>query len=62
MHNGFLHFSIIFSASLLLTLLHSGAIHLPVVKTRVMNVDFSMSITLWLYLSFFLFLMLVDLR
>jgi len=34
------------------TLLHSGAIPPVVVKTRGLNEDFSMSITLWLYLSF----------
>jgi len=45
-------FSAIFSASLLLTLLHSGAIPPLVVKTRGLNEDFSMLITLWLYLSF----------
>ena len=45
----------IFSASLLLTLVDSGAIPPLVVKTRGLNEDFSMSITLWLYLSFFLF-------
>ena len=44
-----------FSASLLFTLLHSGAIPPVVVKTRGLNEDFSMSITLWLYLSFFSF-------
>jgi len=32
--------------------LHSGAIPPVVVKTRGLNQDFSMSITLWLYLSF----------
>ena len=42
----------IFSASLLLTLVDSGAIPPLVVKTRGLNEDFSMSITLWLYLSF----------
>jgi len=42
---GSLRFSAIFSASLLFTLLHSGAIP-PVVKTRGLNEDFSMSITL----------------
>jgi len=47
---GSLCFSAIFSASLLLTLLHSGAIPPLVVKTRGLNEDFSMSITLWLYL------------
>jgi len=50
-----LHFSAIFSASLLLILLHSGAIPPLVVKTRGLNEDFSISITLWLYLSFFSF-------
>ena len=35
-----------FSASLLFTLLHSGAIPPVVVKTRGLNEDFSMSITL----------------
>jgi len=48
---GSLHFSAIFSTSLLLTLLHSGAIPTLVVKTRGLNEDFLMSITLWLYLS-----------
>ena len=43
-----LHFSAIFSASLLLTLLHSGAIPPVVVKTRGLNEDFSISISLWL--------------
>jgi len=52
---GSLRFSAIFSASLLFTLLHSGAIPQVVVKTRGLNEDFSMSITLWLYLSFFSF-------
>ena len=52
---GSLRFSAIFSASLLFTLLHSGAIPPVVVKTRGLNEDFSMSITLWLYLSFFSF-------
>ena len=50
---GSLRFSASFSASLLLTLLHSGAIPPLVVKTRGLNEDFSMSITLWLHLSFF---------
>jgi len=49
---GSLSFSTIFSASLLLTLLHSGAIPLVVVKTTGLNEDFSMSITLWLHLPF----------
>jgi len=49
---GSLRFSAIFSASLLFTLLHSGAIPPVVVKTRGLNEDFSLSITLWLYLSF----------
>ena len=40
-----------FFASLLLTVLHSGAIPPLVVKTRGLNEDFSMSITLWLYFS-----------
>jgi len=54
---GPLRFSAVFSASLLFTiiLLHSGAIPPVVVKTRGLNEDFSMSITLWLYLSFFSF-------
>jgi len=52
---GSLHFSAIFSASLLFTLLHSGAILPVVVKTSGLNEDFSMSITLRLYLSFFSF-------
>jgi len=43
---GSLRFSAIFSASLLFTLLHSGAILPVVVKTRGLNEDFSMSITL----------------
>jgi len=47
-----LRFSAIFSASGLLTLLYSGAIPPVVVKTRELNEEFSMSITLWLYLSF----------
>ena len=49
--HGSLCFSVIFSASLLftITLLHSGAISPVVVKTRGLNEDFSMSITLWLY-------------
>jgi len=42
---GSLRFSAIFSASLLFTLLHSGAIPPVVVKTRGLNEDFSMSIT-----------------
>jgi len=42
---GSLCFSAIFSASLLLTLLHSRAIPLVVVKTRGLNEDFSMSIS-----------------
>ena len=41
-----LRFSAIFSASLLFTLLHSGAIPSVVVKTKGLNEDFSMSITL----------------
>jgi len=49
---GSLHFSAIFSASLLLTLLHSGAIPPVAVRTKGLNEDFSMSITLLLYLSF----------
>jgi len=52
---GSLRFSAIFknfSASLLFTLLHSGAIPPVVVKTSGLNEDFSMSITFWLYLSF----------
>ena len=48
---GSLRFSAIFSASLLLTLLHSGAIPPLVVKTRGLNEDFSLSITVWLYLT-----------
>ena len=44
-----LRFSAIFSASLLFTLLHSGATSPVVVKTRGLNEDFSTSITLWLY-------------
>jgi len=56
---GSLCFSAIFSASLLLSLLHSGAIP-PLVKTRGLNEDFSMSITLWLYFLLF-FMLLVDL-
>jgi len=48
-------FSAIFSASLLLTLVHSGVNPPLVVKTRGLNEGFSMSITLCLYLSFFLF-------
>jgi len=43
--------SAIFSASLLLILLHSDTIPPLVVKTRWLNGDMSMSITLWLYLS-----------
>ena len=53
--HGSLRFLAIFSASLLFTLLHSGAVLPVVVKTRGFNEDFSMSITLWLYLSFFSF-------
>jgi len=49
---GSMRFSAIVSASLLLTLLYSGAIPLVVVKTKGLNEDFSMSITLWLYLFF----------
>jgi len=41
MHNGSLCFPAIFSASLLLTLLHSGAILPLVVKTRGLSKDFS---------------------
>ena len=48
---GSLHFSAIFSASILFTLLHSGAIPPIVMKTRSLNEDFSISITLWLYFS-----------
>ena len=47
--HGSLRFLAIFSASLLFTLLHSGAIPPVVVKTRGLNEDISMSITLWLY-------------
>jgi len=36
-------------------LVHSDAISLLVVKTRGLNEDFSMSVTLWLYKSFFSF-------
>ena len=52
---GSLRFSAIVSASLLFTLLHSGAIPPVVVKTRGLNEDFSMPITLWLYLSIMIF-------
>ena len=52
---GSLRFSAIFSASFLFRLLHSGAILPVVVKTRGLNEDFSMSITLWLCLFFFSF-------
>ena len=48
-------FLVISSASLLLTLLHSGAILPLVLKTGGLNEDFFMLITLWLYLSFFSF-------
>jgi len=48
---GSLRFSAIFSASLLFTLVHSGVIPPVVVKTRGLNEDFSMSITLWLYIN-----------
>ena len=41
-----LRFLAIFSASFLFTLLHYGAIPPVVVKTRGLNEDFSMSITL----------------
>jgi len=41
-----------FSASLLLTLLYSGAIPPVVGKATGLNEDFSISFTLWLYLSF----------
>ena len=40
---GSLRFSAIFSASLLFTLLHCGAIPPVIVKTRGLNEDFSMS-------------------
>jgi len=44
------HGSLHFSASLVLTLVHCGAVPPLVVKTRGLNEDFSMSIiTLWLY-------------
>jgi len=52
MHTAPYVFQLFFSASLLFTLLQSGAIPPVVVKTRGLNEDFSMSITLWLYLSF----------
>ena len=55
---GSLRFSAIFSASLFFTLLHSGAIPPVVVKTRGLNEDFSISITLWFLL---LFMLSVDL-
>jgi len=42
----YLRFPAIFSASLLFTLLHSGAIPPVVVKTRGLNEDFSISVTL----------------
>ena len=60
---GSLWFSAIFSASLLLTPLHFGAIPPLVVKTRELNEEFSMSITLWLYSTypFLFFMLLVDL-
>jgi len=46
-----LRFSAIFFLPVFLfRLLHSGVIPPVVVKTRVLNEDFSMSITLWLYL------------
>ena len=47
----------LFSASLLLNLVYSSAIPPLVVKTRKLNQDFPISITLslWLYLSFFSF-------
>ena len=48
---GSLHFSGIFSASLLFTFLHSGVIPPVVVKTRGLNKDFSMSITVCNYPS-----------
>jgi len=58
---GSICFSANFSASLLFTLVHSGAITPLVVKTKGLNEDFSRLITLWLYLSFF-FTLLVDLQ
>jgi len=47
----------------LFTLAHSGALLflVHVVKTRRLNEDFSMSLTLWLHLFFF-FMLLVDLQ
>jgi len=57
---GSLRFSAIFSASILLTLLHSGAIPPLVVKTRGLNEDFSVNHSLVVLLLFF-FMLLVDL-
>ena len=62
---GSLHFSAIFSDSLLFTLLHSGATLTVVVKTttRGLNKDFSMSInhSLVVFILLLLFILLVDL-
>jgi len=46
---GSMRFLAMFSASLLLTLIHSSAIPPLVVKTRGLNEEFSVSITFWLY-------------
>ena len=56
---GNLCFSSVFSASLLFTLLHSGAIPPVVAKTRGLNEDFSMSITLVVFILL-IFMLLVD--
>jgi len=50
-----------FFSQFLLTLVHSGAIPPHAVNTRGLNKDFSMSVTLWLYLPFLFFMLLVDL-
>ena len=56
---GSLRFSAIFSASLLFTLLHSGAIPPVVVKTRGLNEDFFVNHSLVVFILL-LFMLLVD--
>jgi len=58
---GSLRFSAIFSASLLFTLLHSGAIPPVVVKTRGLNEDFYVNRSLIVFILLLLFMLLVDL-
>jgi len=54
---GSLRFSAIFSASLLFTLLHSGAIPPVVVKTRGLNEDFYVNRSLIVFILLLLFML-----